>query len=122
MTDDEVISTWPPGYRHTFLCISLAKRALTTPDIKTGEQLKLLQQINDCIDLSVSREMVEIIEPMSDLEFKMYSEAAALDHDENLAPSFAVLTSPQTFRTFSKVNPSYVAALKLGHRPAPGKA
>jgi hypothetical protein len=63
----------------------------------------------------VSREMVAAIEPMSDVEYRMYSEAASLDQgDQKLSPSFSVLTSGQTFRAFCKVNPSYVAALRCG--------
>lgn len=112
MRDDDLISTWPPGYRHALLYISMAKRALATPGTPLNEQMKLLQDINSTIDLFISREMIEVIEPATDIEVRMYGAAASLDGDAKLSPSFDILA--KSFREFCAVNPSFVTALRLG--------
>jgi hypothetical protein len=50
---------------------------------------------------------------MGDIEMEMLNEAKSLDGDKGCEASFRVLTSPKVFGHFRRLNPSYLAAIKL---------
>jgi hypothetical protein len=111
---DNQIEMMPVGWRHTYIGIALAKRALQTPGIKTGDKLHLLEMINRW----ASPDILALIDPMSDLEFQIYSEAKSLDIDgPDLTPiqktqaSYEILTSAQVFSHFVALNPGLAKAI-----------
>jgi len=61
-------------------------------------------------------EMLATIEPMSNTEIEIFHEATSLDHEDHFPrcnESFKVLTSWRVFGHFRRLNPSYLAAIKL---------
>jgi hypothetical protein len=104
----------PAGYIHLMLWASAAKRALQW-EMKPGKRLRLLELLNGLTDNYFTPDMLAIIEPMSDTEMAMVSEARSLDREDDRLgqASFDVLTSPKVFGHFRRLNPSFLAAIKL---------
>jgi len=63
----------------------------------------------------LSPEMLAIIEPAGDTEMEMMNEARSLDREDDRLgqASFDVLTSWRVFGHFRRLNPSFLAAIKL---------
>jgi hypothetical protein len=113
MTSEELISTCSAGHRNALLFVALSKRLLSMFGTKVNEQLRMLEQINSCACHEISPAMIELVEPATDTELQMIDAAMSLDAgDAKLNPSFDVLA--KSFRQFCKINPSYIAALRLG--------
>jgi hypothetical protein len=114
MNEQPINQIVPVGVRYNFIAIALIKRALQTPGIKTGEKLQLLEALNEC----GHPEILAMIEPMSDLEYKIFCEAKSLDIEGgNLSPaqktqaSFDILTDA-AFRHFCALNPGIAKAIR----------
>ena len=112
--DDRLVVHTPPGYQHLMPWAAYAKRALQF-EMPAGSRLKLLEQLNNLTDLYFTPEMLATIEPMSDTEIEMMNEARSLDREEHRLGQacFMVLTSWRVFGHFRRLNPSYLAAIKL---------
>jgi hypothetical protein len=59
--------------------------------------------------------MLAVISPMSNTEMEMMREARTLDREDDRLghASFKILTSWRVFGHFRRLNPSYLAAIKL---------
>jgi hypothetical protein len=114
LSDDDGALQTPAGYVHLMLMAAYAKRGLQY-QMKPGKRLKLLELLNSLTDNYFTPDMLATIEPMSDTEMAMVSEARSLDREDDRLgnASFDVLTSPKVFGHFLKLNPSFVAAIKL---------
>jgi hypothetical protein len=112
--DDQLASNTPAGYVHLMLMAAYAKRGLQFK-ASIGKRLKLLELLNSLTDGYFTPEMLSVIEPMCDTQMEMVSEARSLvREDDRLGnASFAVLTKPQVFGHFRRLNPSLLAAIKL---------
>jgi hypothetical protein len=113
MNEQPINQIVPVGVRYNFICIALIKCALQTPGIKTGDKLRLLEALNEC----GHPEILAMIEPMSDLEYKIFCEAKSLDIEgSNLSPaqktqaSFDILTGA-AFPHFCALNPGIAKAI-----------
>jgi hypothetical protein len=111
---DNQIEIVASGTRYTFVAIALAKRALQTPGIKTGDKLHILEMINGW----AGPDILAMIDPMSDLEFQIFREAKSLDIEGgNLSPaqktqaSFDILTGA-VFPHFVALNPGIANAIR----------
>jgi hypothetical protein len=109
----------PSGYRLTFIICALLKRALLAADLKVGYRLRFLEAMNHWTDNYFRAEMLQMIDPMSDLEYAIYKEAKSLDsEDKHLSPtqrtevSFKLLTGERVFSHFLKLNRGIAAAIK----------
>jgi hypothetical protein len=113
--EQKMIAYVPSGYKHILLAIALTKRVLTTCKMKAGEKLQVLEKLNGLTDGYITPEMLAMIEPMSDTEYEMLNEARSLDQPDDKAgrASFDVLTSPDVFEHFVRLNPSLLAAIKF---------
>lgn len=113
--DELLVVRTPVGYLHTFIAVSLMKRALLTEGIKPAEQLDLLEKMNSWLDLYFTREMLATIEPICDTGYAIFAEAKSLDRpaDKLGQASFEVLTCPRVFWHLTTLNPSILAAIKL---------
>jgi hypothetical protein len=115
MDDDELsVLQAPTGYLHLMLWAAAAKRALLF-DMPAGKRLQLLEKLNGLTDNYFTPEMLAAITPMSDTEMEMVNEARSLDREDDRLgqASFDVLTSWRVFGHFRRLNPSYLAAIKL---------
>ena len=111
--DDKLVVHTPSGYQHMLLMAAYAKRGLQY-EMPAGKRLQLLEKLNGLTDNYFTPEMLAIIEPMSDTEMEMMHEAKSLDReDDRLGQAFKVLTSWRVFGHFRRLNPSYLAAIKL---------
>jgi len=83
--------------------------------MKPGKRLKLLELLNSLTDNWLTPEMLAIIAPASDTEMAMVNEARSLDREDDRLgqASFDVLTSWRVFKHFRRLNPSFMAAIKL---------
>jgi hypothetical protein len=114
-TDDDLIAGLPEGQRFNLISAALAKRMLQTQGITVGQRLRLLELMNACTDLYFTADMLATVQPMTEIEFEIYSAAASLDSKDRSDESFKILTSPRVFGFFVKLNPSMMAAIKLKH-------
>jgi hypothetical protein len=115
LSPDEVLVVYtPPGYQMNFIIVALTKRALLMEEIKPGEQLELLENMNALTDRYFTAEMLSMIEPVSDTEYEIFAAAKMLDKpsDKCATASFKVLTSPRVFWHICTLNPSILAALR----------
>lgn len=112
--DENFVLHTTPGRRFDFLFAAYLKRALTTLKMKAGERLQLLEWLNQ----SFSPNVLAAIQPMSEAEAAIMREARSLDRKDDPAAmaSFRVLTSWKVFGHFLRLNPSYLAAIKLFER------
>jgi hypothetical protein len=112
----------PAGYQHLMLWAAYAKRALQY-EMPAGKRLQLLEKLNSLTDDYFAPEMLAIIEPMCDTEIAMVNEARSLDREDDRIgqASFEVLTSWRVFGHFRRLNPSYLAAIKLREQMTAGK-
>jgi hypothetical protein len=122
--EEDAVTMFPLGYRFTLLWVSYIKHALVNLKMTAGYRLRFLEYIDDAVCLSVSREMVELVQPMSETEIQMIHVARSLDRKDDPAgsASFKVLTSPEVFNDFLALNPSLLAAIMLHNKewqPAP---
>jgi hypothetical protein len=114
--DDEQLAVFvPAGYVHLMLWAGAGKRALQY-QMKPGKRLRLLELLNSLTDNYFTPEMLAAITPASDTEMEMVNEARSLDGDKGCAASFDVLTGAKVFGHFRRLNPSYLAAIKLRAR------
>jgi hypothetical protein len=111
---DNQIEMLPSGTRHTFIGIALAKRALQTPGIKTGDKLHILEMLNGW----AAPEILAMIDPMTDLEYQIFREAKSLDIEGgNLSPaqktqaSYDILTGA-VFSHFVALNSGIANAIR----------
>jgi hypothetical protein len=113
--DEALVVYTPQGYLMTFIIVALTKRALLMDEIKPAEQLRLLEKLNGLTDGYFTPEMLAAVEPMSDIECKIFEEAKSLDPagDKSSRASFGVLTSPRVFWHLATLNPSLLSAIKL---------
>jgi hypothetical protein len=121
--DEETIRLIPPGYKHSMLVAALTKRVLLTGKMTAADRLDFLEKLNSLVDGDFTTEMLELIEPMSDVECRMVAEAMTLDIDnKRSAASYDVLTREDVFHHFVRLNPSLLAAIKFretrSQRPA----
>jgi hypothetical protein len=86
--------------------------------MKAGQRLQFLEWINGQTCTSVTPEMLEMVEPMSETEMKMMHEARSLNRkdDPGGSTSFDVLTSKEVFEDFLALNPSLLAAITLHNK------
>jgi hypothetical protein len=81
--------------------------------MKPGKRLRFLELLNSLTDGWLTPEILAVIEPAGDTEMAMINEAKSLDGDKGCEASLKVLTSPKVFGHFRRLNPSFVAAIKL---------
>jgi hypothetical protein len=115
--DDSLVVHTPAGHKHSMLIAAYTKRVLQY-EMPTADRLQFLEKLNGLTDLYFTPEMLALIEPMSDTEIAMVNEARSLDpEDDRLGrASFNVLTSWRVFGHLRRLNPSYLAAMKLRER------
>jgi ribosomal protein S15P/S13E len=114
-SDDELCLHVPLGNKMALIGAALAKRALLIPSIKPAEKLELLERMNGMTDGYFSAAMLVMVEPLCDTGFAIFKEAASLDPLKDAthgAASFNLLTSPNVFAHFIKLNQSILAAIK----------
>jgi hypothetical protein len=114
--DQTMIVHSPVGYLHILLMIALTKRVLTTCKMKAGERLQILERLNKLTEGYITPAVLRLIEPIGDTECEMFAVARSLDTpDDQLGKaSFEMLTRPDVFEHFTRLNPSILAALKSG--------
>jgi hypothetical protein len=119
--DESLVMQTPVGYQWLMLNAAYCKRVLQEKEISVGTRLRLLEGLNKLTDLYFTLEMLAAIQPMSDTEIEIFNEAKSLDHEEERPlcnASFNVLTSWRVFGHFRRLNPSYLAAIKLRQKCA----
>ena len=116
--EENTVLHFPTGHRHTLLFIAYVKHILVNVEMKAGQRLQFLEWINGQTCTSITPEMLEMIEPMSDTEMKMMHEARSLNRkdDPGGSVSFEVLTSKEVFEDFLALNPSLLAAITLHNK------
>jgi hypothetical protein len=115
--EKDAIDLFPRGHKHTLLFIAYAKHALVNLKMRAGERLQFLEWIDSCVCLTVTREMVEIIQPASVTEMRMIAEAQSLSRDDDRGgfASYKVLTSEEVFAEFLALNPSLLRAIVMAY-------
>jgi hypothetical protein len=113
--EERAVRHFPCGYKHTLLFIGYCKYGLVNCEMRAGQRLQFLEWVNRQVDLIVTADMLATIEPASVTEVKMMDEALSLDRDGEPAgmASFRVLTSPDVFADFLRLNPSLLKAIML---------
>ena len=104
------------GHRFFMISIAAAKRVLADVPMKAGDRLRVLEQLHDAIDLFLTAEMLEMIEPASDAELAMVDAARSLDPkerkpDDPLPPSVEILGRGEVFAEFERINPGIAKAI-----------
>jgi hypothetical protein len=94
------------------LMAAAGKRALQY-EMKPGKRLRFLELLNSLTDGWLTPEILAVITPAGDTEMEILNEAKSLDGDKGCEASFKVLTSPKVFGHFRRLNPSFMAAIKL---------
>jgi hypothetical protein len=99
----------PIGHAFFFIAAAVGKRILADLPMKAGERLRLLEKMNSMLDCHFRAEHLQLIEPASDAELAMVTEAQSLDpkgprkpDDYSLPPSVHLLAS--SIQEFAKVN------------------
>jgi hypothetical protein len=113
MIDDDELRFFPIGYRATLLVAALTKRAVLTEQCTVGERLELLEGLGRLVDNCFTALVLAVIRPACDTAIAMMREARTLDAPgAHCEASFKVLTSPEVFREFLRLNPSLIAAIR----------
>jgi hypothetical protein len=112
----EHILILPEGHKFIMIVIAVLKRTLVDVKMTAGEALHFFEQINDCIDWTLTEEMVQAIEPASNTMLAMIDTARELDPpdrkpDDPLPPSVYMLS--KAFDAFVQVNAGIAAAIEL---------
>jgi hypothetical protein len=107
----------PDGHAFFFVAAAVAKRALADLPMKAGERLRLLEQMNRMLGSHFTAEMLQLIEPASDAELAMVTEAQSLDpkgprkSDATLPPSVHLIA--QSVEHFARLNIGIRSVLQL---------
>jgi hypothetical protein len=118
MTDlrEMFVQNLPAGHWHSMVLIALLKRMLLA-ETNIETRLSYLEHIDKMADLSLTRAMISIIQPMDDAEFQMWGALVKLDRGRSdCRNSFQFLMNWRGFSPFVQANPSYVEALRLKER------
>jgi hypothetical protein len=105
------------GHCFAMIAIASAKRCLAEMPMTVGQRLRVLEQINGAVDINLTAEMVQLIEPASDLELAMIDAARALDPkeskpDDPMPPSLDLLGRRDVLDCFAKHNAGIRAAIE----------
>jgi hypothetical protein len=105
------------GHCFMMIAIASAKRCLAEMPMTVGQRLRVLEQINGAVDINLTAEMVQLIEPASDIELAMVDAARALDPkdrkpDDPFPPSFFILGRREVLDCFAKHNAGIRAAIE----------
>jgi hypothetical protein len=105
----------PQGYWPIFIMVALAKRGLLDPKIKPGEQLHMLELMDELVDPPFfTSEMLAMIAPASDAECEIVELAHSLDppDDKRGLYSYKIFTNGRVWEFFCTLNPSILAAMR----------
>jgi hypothetical protein len=112
MTDISLISA---GHRYCLVAAAITKRILSEEGLKAGERLEWLEKLNGLTDQYITPEMLAAVEPASDVEAQIFSEAMSLPiADDHGNASFRVLTRDEVFSLFRSLH----SAIELRKRGA----
>jgi hypothetical protein len=113
--EERAVCHFPSGYRYSLLFVAYCKHALVNHEMRAGHRLQFLEWINKQVDIVITADMLAAVEPMSVTEVKMMDEALSLDREGDPAgmASFRVLTSPDVFADFLRLNPSLLKTIML---------
>lgn len=103
------------GCRPRFIIAALAKRGLLDPNIKPGQQLHMLELMNQLTDpLHFTPEMLAMIAPASNTECEIVELAHSLDQpdDKRGRYSYDILMNERVWEFFCTLNPSFLAAIR----------
>jgi hypothetical protein len=110
LTGDEYrIVYMPCGYLFNLADVSRWKHALLTVEMTSGERLKILDGIAQCVYGPVTAEAIAVIEPACDTGRKILEEISSLDVTEQSR----AFNDGDVFRLLLKLNPSLLRALEL---------
>jgi hypothetical protein len=116
MSDYDFIIT--EGHAFIMVATAAAKRVLADVPMTAGERLRVLEQINGAVDINLTAEMVQMIEPASDPELAMIDAARELDpkelkSDDPVPPSVFLLGRRDVLDCFAQHNKGIRAAVEL---------
>jgi hypothetical protein len=100
----------PPGIRHSFWIVAIAKFILETGHLSADENLRVLKSIHSIPDEIgyFNKEVLAMIQPASRAVYEIFDAASKLGSDD----FFKVLTSRETFDILLKLNPSVLEAIE----------
>jgi hypothetical protein len=109
------------GHKFFMIAIAVGKRCLRDAPMTAGERLHHLKQMNGAVDRFLTAEMLQMIEPASDVEIAMIDAARELDRkerkpDDPLPPSVHILSRSHVFGHFRRLNPGIAAALEYARK------
>jgi hypothetical protein len=116
----------PQGYWPIFIMVALAKRGLLDPKIKPGEQLHMLELMDELVDPPFfTSEMLAMIAPASDTECEIVELAHSLDPPDDkrgsIATKFSQTAACGSFsaRSILRSSPRSASDTKVqrGHQP-----
>ena len=108
-SDESRIVYMPCGHLFNLADVSRWKHALLTVEMTSGERLKILDGIAQCVYGPVTAEAIAVIEPACDTGRKILEEISSLDVPEQSR----AFNNGDVFRLLSKLNPSLLRALEL---------
>jgi hypothetical protein len=109
MTPDEHETVMcPVGFRFNIIIAGYTKYALATCPMDAKTRLEMLEGLE-----SLGISALTAIEPCCETSFQMIEEALRSDGKEKLSRSFDILTSWEIFNHLLRLNPSWMAAVKL---------
>jgi hypothetical protein len=105
------------GHCFMMIAIASAKRCLAEMPMTVGQRLRVLEQINGAVDINLTAEMVQLIEPASDIELAMVDAARALDPkerkpDDPMPPSLDLLGRRDVLECFARHNAGIRAVIE----------
>lgn len=80
---DTLIALVPLGCRMNLLVVSLAKRALLSPDLKAEEKLEFLERLSRLTDHYITSETISAIEPIDNVGYQITEEAKSADSPDD---------------------------------------
>ena len=110
--EEELLAHTPPGYWHSLVIISQVKRALQW-NLPVEVRLRFLEFLNDQVDIQLTLEAMQRVQPACDTAMKMLDEMEQLSrHDKT-----RLLMRWNVIANFCNLNPSLLEAMKLfsGH-------
>lgn len=105
------------GHAFMMIAIASAKRCLADTPMTVGQRLHVLEMISNAVDINLTAEMVQAIEPASDIELEMIAAARELDPKERkpgdpLPPSVSLLGRRDVLDAFAVHNAGIHAAIE----------